>query len=69
MASTSELIRRLKRTGFSLMRHGKKHDIYANPAGKKLIILRHAREISDGLCHAIIGDAGLGELRDHEGAD
>jgi predicted RNA binding protein YcfA (HicA-like mRNA interferase family) len=69
MARTSELIRRLARAGFSFLRHGKKHDIYANQAGRKLIIPRHSKEIADGLYHAIIRDAGLGEFRDDEGAD
>ena len=38
MASTAEFIRRLSRAGFTLVHHGKKHDIYEGPDGKRVTV-------------------------------
>jgi predicted RNA binding protein YcfA (HicA-like mRNA interferase family) len=62
MASTAELLRRLRRAGFVLDRHGKKHDIYLNPSnGRRVVVWRHAREIATGTFYAILKEAGLGD--------
>lgn len=46
-------IRELVGAGCYLKRHGKKHDIYANPKnGKQSPVLRHA-EIKESLCYLI----------------
>jgi hypothetical protein len=46
-------IRELVNTGCCLKRHGKKHDIYANPKnGKQAPVPRHT-EIRESLCQLI----------------
>jgi len=61
LASTAELLRRLKRAGFVLAKHGKRHDIYEHPSGRRVIIWRHAREIPNGTYRSILKDAGLSD--------
>ena len=54
-------IRELEQAGCKLHRHGKRHDVYRNPAnGKKAPVPRH-REIADTLCDVIRKQLGLGE--------
>ena len=57
----SEFIRQLKRHGVRFHRHGKRHDIYINPAnGKKSEVPRHqSKEIGTGLRNSILEDLGL----------
>jgi len=53
------VIRELVRNGCFLFRHGKKHDIYQNPAnGKKAPVPRHA-EIKDSLYELIKKQLGM----------
>ena len=53
------LIRELEAKGCYLKRHGKKHDIYANPRnGKKAPVPRHT-EIMDTLCELIKHQLGI----------
>jgi len=60
MSTTAEFIRRITRTGFRLVAHGKKHDIYENRStGKRVIVARHAKEIPNGTYRAMLKDAGL----------
>lgn len=52
-------IRELVAAGCYLRRHGKKHDIYANPrTGKRAPVPRHS-EIKESLCHIIRQQLGL----------
>lgn len=54
-----DFIRELIDAGCYLKRHGKKHDIYANPkTGKKTPIPRHS-EIKESLCELIRKQLGL----------
>ena len=54
-----DLIRFLVSEGCYLQRHGKKHDIYANPGnGKKAPVPRHS-EIKKTLCDLIIKQLGI----------
>jgi predicted RNA binding protein YcfA (HicA-like mRNA interferase family) len=55
----SALIRRLKRAGFYLVRHGKRHDIYEAPNGRRVVLPRHAVDLPRGTYLAILRDAGL----------
>ena len=56
----SQFIRELVRSGCYLYRHGKKHDIYANPRnGKRAPVPRHS-EIKESLCELIRKELGLG---------
>jgi len=57
----SELKRQLKKQGIKLLRHGKRHDIYVNPAnGNVAEIPRHdQKEIGTGLKESILKDLGL----------
>ena len=57
----SEFIRQLKKQGIKFHRHGKRHDIYINPAnGKKSEVPRHpSKEIGTGLRESILTDLGL----------
>lgn len=53
------LVRELRRAGCELHRHGKKHDLYRNPAnGKKAPVPRHT-EIKDTLAEVIRKQLGL----------
>lgn len=61
MPSTAELLRKLKRAGFRLERHAKRHDIYRHPSGRKAVVPRHAAEMRTGLYLAILRDAGVPE--------
>jgi len=48
-----DFIRELVRAGCHLLRHGKRHDIYRNPAnGRQAPVPRH-REIRNTLCELI----------------
>ena len=55
------LIRELEAAGCVLVRHGRRHDLYRNPAnGHQAPVPRH-REIADTLCAIIRRQLGLGE--------
>lgn len=55
----SEFLRELRRAGCRLHRHGKRHDLYINPAtGKKAPLPRHT-EIKNSLCELIRKQLGL----------
>ncbi len=61
MPKTGVLVRRLKRAGFELVRHGKSHDIWENPQTRRRVVVpRHARDIPTGTYFSILRDAGLG---------
>jgi mRNA interferase HicA len=54
-----EFIRELVEAGCYLQRHGKKHDIYANPrTGKKAPVPRHS-DVKESLCELIRRQLGL----------
>jgi hypothetical protein len=54
-----QLIRELEQAGCVLHRHGKRHDIYRNPAnGRQAPVPRH-REIAETLCELIRKQLGL----------
>jgi predicted RNA binding protein YcfA (HicA-like mRNA interferase family) len=56
-----DLIRRLEASGCELHRHGKRHDIYRNPAnGRQAPVPRH-REVADTLCAIILRQLGLND--------
>jgi mRNA interferase HicA len=54
-----EFMRELVEAGCYLQRHGKKHDIYANPrTGKKAPVPRHS-DVKESLCELIRRQLGL----------
>ncbi|MFI5362975.1 MAG: type II toxin-antitoxin system HicA family toxin [Elusimicrobiota bacterium] len=54
-----DFIRDLTAAGCLLHRHGKKHDIYVNPAnGRKSSLPRH-NELRDSLCKAVRSQLGI----------
>ena len=57
----SEFVKKLKKQGIKIHRHGSRHDIYINPAnGKKSEIPRHqAQELGKGLEQEILKQLGL----------
>lgn len=56
-----ELIREPEEAGCILHRHGKRHDIYRNPAdGRQAPVPRH-REIAETLCTIIRRQLGLAD--------
>lgn len=61
MEKVSALIRRLRRAGFDLARHGKRHDIYEDGRGRRVVVPRHATDLPRGTYLAILRDAGLNE--------
>jgi mRNA interferase HicA len=55
-----EFVRELEQAGCVLHRHGKRHDIYSNPAnGQQAPVPRH-REIAESLCRLIRKQLGIG---------
>lgn len=52
-----ELIKKLEKAGFKLVRHGSRHDVYARGSDEEEIP-RH-REINEALAKAIIRKWGL----------
>jgi len=61
MAKTSELIKRLKKDGWYIHRHGKKHDLYRHPEKEgQLVVPRHgSKELAKGTLKSILKGAGL----------
>jgi predicted RNA binding protein YcfA (HicA-like mRNA interferase family) len=60
MPKTGDLVRRLRRAGFLLVRHGSNHDIWEHPETRKRVIVpRHSRDIPTGTYFKILRDAGL----------
>ena len=54
-----DFIRELERAGCVLHRHGRRHDVYRNPAnGRQAPVPRH-REIAYSLCEVIRKQLGL----------
>jgi predicted RNA binding protein YcfA (HicA-like mRNA interferase family) len=51
-------IRELEQAGCELVRHGKRHDVYRNPAnGRQAPVPRH-RKIAETLCEVIRNQLG-----------
>jgi predicted RNA binding protein YcfA (HicA-like mRNA interferase family) len=61
MEKVAALVRRLKRAGFVLVRHGKRHDVYENGHGRRVVVGRHATDIPTGTYLSMLRDAGLSE--------
>lgn len=61
MPKIGDLLRRLRRGGFALVRHGKKHDIYEDAVGRRVVVPRHKTDIPSGLYYSLLREAGLGE--------
>lgn len=61
MATINELLRKLKKNGWYLHRHGKKHDVYIHDSNTSpLIIPRHgSKEMAKGTYNSILKTAGL----------
>ena len=54
-----DFIRDLEQAGCEFVRHGRRHDLYRNPAnGRQAPVPRH-REIADTLCEVIRKQLGL----------
>jgi len=54
-----DFIRELEQAGCTLVRHGKRHDVYRNSAtGQQAPVPRH-REVADTLCEVIRKQLGL----------
>lgn len=51
----SELIKILNAKGYTICKHGKKHDIYVNDSGNRIIVERHSsKEIRKGLLNTLL---------------
>ena len=55
----SELIKILKNSGGTVLRHGSRHDIWIMPSGKTITVPRHKKEIPSGTAKEILKQAGL----------
>lgn len=56
----TELIKIATAKGYRLMTHGKKHDIYVNDNGERLIVERHSsQEIRTGLMNKLKKQLGF----------
>ena len=65
MPKTGDLVRRLRRAGFVLLRHGGNHDIWENPqTGKRAVVARHSTDIPNGTYLSVIRQAGLSDDED-----
>jgi mRNA interferase HicA len=54
----ADLIRRIERLGFVLIRHGGKHDWYQNPVTKVSQPIPRHREITESLAKYILKNLG-----------
>lgn len=55
-----ELVKIATAKGYRLYSHGKKHDIYVNDNGERLVVERHgSQEIRKGLVNSIKKQLGL----------
>ena len=55
-----DLIKIAKEKGYRLHSHGKKHDIYVNDAGERIVVERHgSQEIRKGLMNALRKQIGF----------
>lgn len=56
----NEIIRIATEKGYRLHAHGKKHDIYVNDNGERLVVERHgSQEIRPGLMNALKRQLGI----------
>ena len=54
-----DLVRQLEAAGCEFVRHGRRHDLYRNPAtGAQTAVPRH-REVAESLCEAIRKQLGV----------
>jgi hypothetical protein len=53
------LIRELEQAGCVLHRHGKRHDVYRNPANDRQAPVPRHREVADSLCRVVRKQLGL----------
>ena len=57
---TGELLKKLRRYGCYIIRHGNRHDIWYSPAtGKEFPAPRHKAEVKTGTVKSIFKDAGI----------
>ncbi len=57
---TGELLKKLKKSGCYLVRHGTRHDIWYSPlTGKEFPVPKHKEEVKTGTVRSIFKDAGL----------
>ncbi len=57
---TNELLKKLKKNGCYLIRHGSNHDIwYSSKTNKQFAIPRHKDEVKVGTLKNIMRDAGI----------
>jgi len=60
LLTPNRLIKKLEElANLTFVRHGRGHDIYALPNGKRIPIPRHARDLGEGLVRSILREAGL----------
>lgn len=50
----SELIKRVKKAGWRLLRHGKEHDIWTNGKDEVAISRHHSKEMPTGTARSIL---------------
>ena len=55
----SEFIRRIKKHGFKLYRHGTNNDFYIGKNGELVMVERHNKEIKAKTLDTMMKDAGL----------
>ena len=55
----SEFIRKIKKRGFKLHRHGTNHDFYSDNKGNMVMVERHNKEIDPTTLNRMLKDAGL----------
>lgn len=56
----NEIVRIATEKGYRLHAHGKKHDIYVNDNGERLVVERHgSQEIRPGLMNALKRQLGI----------
>ena len=59
-AKSQEVIRVLKKKGFTLIRQGGSHAVYRHPNGKWTTVPIHkGKDVSKGVMHKILKDVGL----------
>jgi predicted RNA binding protein YcfA (HicA-like mRNA interferase family) len=58
----NELVRKAVADGWTLYRHGKKHDVYVHPTKPgQLVIPRHNKDLATGTLKSLLDIAKLGQ--------
>ena len=59
MGSSREIIKKIKKAGFNLVRVSGDHHVFANTSGKIIVVPHPRKDMKKGTEHSILKQAGL----------